>query len=141
MRNLVFAALLLVISMACNYKKADINVDAGKIVYKMAGGIGASWHAISEDTIDEAPEYKWAARYKNNRGSAWGGNPPVSNIEAWEQIYRHDSWLGMSFVRVDLSAGIYEPERNRFDWENVEMQALYKILDWAEANNADVFLQ
>ncbi len=107
----------------------------------MAGGIGASWHAISQDSIDESPEYKWALRYKNNRGSAWGGNPPVTNKEAWEQIYRHASWLGMSFIRVELSARMYEPERNRFDWENEEMQALYKILDWAESNNADVFLQ
>jgi hypothetical protein len=47
----------------------------------------------------------------------------------------------MSFVRVEMSARIYEPEKNRFDWENEEMQAFYKILDWAEANDADVFLQ
>ena len=107
----------------------------------MAGGIGASWHAISQDAIDESPDYKWALRYKNNRGSAWGGNPPVTNKKAWEQIYRHAGWLGMSFIRVELSARMYEPERNRFDWENEEMQALYKILDWAESNSADVFLQ
>jgi hypothetical protein len=36
---------------------------------------------------------------------------------------------------------MYEPERNKFTWDNEEMAALYKILDWAEANNADVFLQ
>ena len=45
----------------------------------MAGGIGASWHAISLDSIDVSPEYKWALRYKNSRGSAWGGNPPVTD--------------------------------------------------------------
>ena len=126
---------------SCKSENADININADQVRYKMAGGIGASWHAISEDTIDEAAEYKWALRYKNSRGSAWGGNPPVTNTAAWEQIYTHASWLGLSFLRVELSARMYEPERKRFDWENEEMQALYKILDWAEANNADVFLQ
>jgi hypothetical protein len=141
MRNLIFVTLLFFVFNACSTKNADINIDTTRVVYKMAGGIGASWHAISKDTIDESPEYKWALRYKNNRGSAWGGNPPVINKDAWEQIYRHASWLGMSFVRVELSARMYEPVKNKFDWENEEMQALYKILDWAEANNADVFLQ
>jgi len=107
----------------------------------MAGGIGASWHAISKDSIDESLEYKWALRYSNSRGSAWGGNPPVSDTLAWKQIYKYASWLGLSWLRVELSARMYEPERNQFDWDNEEMLALYKILDWAEANNADVFLQ
>ena len=141
MRNFILVIFLFIALHSCSTKKADINIDTSRIVYKIAGGIGASWHAISEDTIDESPEYKWALRYKNNRGSAWGGNPPVTNNSAWEQIYRHASWLGMSFVRVELSARMYEPGKNRFDWENEEMQALYKILDWAEANDADVFLQ
>ena len=107
----------------------------------MAGGIGASWHAISEDSIDEGPEYRWALRIPNARGSAWGGNPPVTDTAAWRQIFRHASWLGLSFLRVELSARMYEPERNVFDWDNEEMAALYRILDWAEANHADVFLQ
>jgi hypothetical protein len=141
MRNLVLAVLLLALCTSCGHKDADIKINAAHVKYTLEGGIGASWHAISEDTIDEAPEYKWALRYKNSRGSAWGGNPPVTNSEAWEQIYKHASWLGLSFVRVELSARMYEPERNKFDWDNEEMQALYKILDWAEANGADVFLQ
>ncbi|HAM11368.1 MAG: hypothetical protein A2X05_13105 [Bacteroidetes bacterium GWE2_41_25] len=141
MRNLVLAGFLFVLCSSCSSDKADININADQVRYKMAGGIGASWHAISEDTIDEAPEYKWALRYKNSRGSAWGGNPPVTNTEAWQQIFKHAGWLGFSFVRVELSARMYEPERNKFDWDNEEMLALYKILDWAEANNADVFLQ
>jgi len=118
-----------------------VKIHSDQEKYRMAGGIGASWHAISEDSIDESPEYKWALRYKNSRGSAWGGNPPVTNNRAWEQIYKHASWLGFSWIRVELSARMYEPERNRFDWGNEEMLALYKILDWAEANKADVFLQ
>lgn len=141
MRNLVLALLSAALLSACSAKTADIQIDAAKPVFRMAGGIGASWHAISEDTIDESPSYKWALRYKNSRGSAWGGNPPVTDINAWEQICKHASWLGMSFVRVELSARMYEPEKNKYDWENEEMQALYKILDWAQVNDADVFLQ
>ena len=141
MRILLSAVLSLLLISACTDKKADIEINAANTLYKMAGGIGASWHAISEDTIDESPAYKWALRYKNSRGSAWGGNPPVTATNAWAQIYKHASWLGMSFVRVELSARMYEPERNKFDWDNEEMQALYKILDWAQANDADVFLQ
>jgi len=107
----------------------------------MAGGIGASWHAISEDSIDEDPGYTWALRYVNSRGSAWGGNPPVTDTAGWDQLYDHAAWLGLSFIRVEMSARMYEPEKNRFDWDNEEMAALCKILDWAEANHADVFLQ
>ena len=47
----------------------------------------------------------------------------------------------MNFIRVELSQRMYEPERRKFDWNNEEMQALYKILDYCQKNNADVFLQ
>jgi hypothetical protein len=140
--NLSFLVVLTMAIMSCssqNYTR--ITVHTGQERYRMAGGIGASWHAISQDSIDESPEYKWALRYKNSRGSAWGGNPPVSDTEQWKQIYSHATWLGLSWIRVELSARMYEPERNKFDWNNEEMTALYKILDWAEANGADVFLQ
>jgi hypothetical protein len=36
---------------------------------------------------------------------------------------------------------MYQPHEGAFDWENDEMQALYRILDWCEAQGADVFLQ
>ena len=36
---------------------------------------------------------------------------------------------------------IYEPERGRYDWDSPEMRILYRILDWAEARHAHVFLQ
>lgn len=47
----------------------------------------------------------------------------------------------MNFLRVELSQRMYEPERRQFSWNYPEMQALYNILDWCEANEADVFLQ
>ena len=121
--------------------KLSIIVNPGITRYKMAGGIGASWHAISKDKVDEGKEYKWALREKNSRGSAWGGNPPVTDSLAWNQTYKLAEWLGLDWIRVEISGSMYEPEREKFDWNNEEMQALYKILDWAEKNRADVFLQ
>lgn len=119
----------------------SIVINTDRKMHMMAGGIGASWHAISKAEIDEALEYQWALRYINSRGSAWGGNPPITDTTAWNRIYKYAGWLGLNWVRVELSARMYEPERNRFDWNNEEMQALYNILDWCEAHDADVFLQ
>ena len=121
--------------------KISIIVNPDIARYKMAGGIGASWHAISKDKIDENAEYKWALREKNSRGSAWGGNPPVNDTIAWAQICHYAKWLGLDWIRVEVSASMYEPEKGKFDWQNEEMTALYNILDWAETNKADVFLQ
>lgn len=141
MKNRLLLLLMIITVPGAGQPQSSIIIHADQEQYRMAGGFGASWHAISEDSIDESPEYKYALRYSNSRGSAWGGNPPVTDTQAWDQIYRHASWLGFSFIRVEMSARMYEPERNRFDWENEEMQALYMILDWAETNRADVFLQ
>ena len=123
--------------------QTSIHIHCDQPEYTMAGGIGASWHAISLDQshIDISPDYKHAYRRRNSRGSAWGGNPPVSHTKAWQQIYDHASWLGLSWLRVELSMRMYQPEKGKFDWDNEEMQALYKILDWAESNQADVILQ
>ena len=104
----------------------------------MAGGIGPSWHAISKPLefthLINKLENRWA------RGSAWGGNPPIDDEAAWAQVEKHASWLGLDWVRVEISQRMYEPERGVFDWDNEEMRALYRILDWCEANGADVLL-
>jgi hypothetical protein len=137
-----FLIILTLTAISCtSHEYTGITVNSGQVRYIMAGGIGASWHSMSEDSVDVSPAYKWALRDKDSRGSAWGGNPPVSNSGSWDQIYRYASWLGLSWIRVEMNAQMYEPERNQFKWDNEEMAALYKILDWAEANNADVFLQ
>lgn len=120
---------------------ATININPDIVKHKMAGGIGASWHAISKEKIDEDKNYKWALRYINSRGSSWGGNPPVSDTLAWDQIYDHAEWLGLNWMRVEISARMYEPEKGKFNWDNDEMAALYKILDWCEKHKVDVFLQ
>ena len=119
----------------------NVIVNADVVVHVMRGGIGASWHAMSKEIPLENEKYDYPVRFHNPRGSAYGGIPPVSDKKSWDQICAHASWLGLNFIRVELSQGMYEPERGVFDWTNEEMLALYRILDWCESNHADVFLQ
>ena len=99
----------------------------------MAGGIGASWHAI-ETAIPVVGD-------RSHGGSGWGGYPGADDASAWSQIYHHAQWLGLDFCRVELEQRIYEPEREKFTWESEEMRILYRILDFCEKRKADVFLQ
>jgi hypothetical protein len=120
---------------------ARIRVDASRVVHVMRGGLGASWHALVEDVPLANEKYDYPVRFTAPRGSAWGGNPPLENAAAWEDLYRHARWLGLSFLRVEFDQRLYEPERGRFDFTGREMQVLLRILDWAEREGADVFLQ
>lgn len=121
--------------------RLNMRVNTDSVVYTIKGGIGASWHAMTKDYPPENDKYDYPVKSYLPRGSAYAGNPPLSDTAAWVQLYKHASWLGLNFVRVELSQRMYEPERNVFDWNNEEMKVLYKILDWCEANHADVFLQ
>ena len=121
--------------------RMEIHINPSHISYTMKGGMGASWHAISADIPLNNERYTFPAREIASRGSAWGGNPPVRQRVAWEQLKEHATWLGMNFVRVELSMRMYQPRKGKFDWDNEEMQALYEILDWAQERGVDVFLQ
>lgn len=139
---LVFTAMLIMAN--CNQRTmntSSVSVDVSQVLYSMRAGMGASWHALENIYPLNNEKYKYPVREENPLGSAWGGNPPVSDTLAWRLIKNHASWLGMNFLRVELSQRMYEPERRQFSWHNPEMQALYKILDWCEVNGADVFLQ
>jgi hypothetical protein len=108
--------------------EAVVRVDLGQAARRMAGGIGASWHAIRKDV-------------PGARTSAWGANPPLDNVLAWRQVQDNAAWLGLDWLRVQVDQRMYEPGHGQFDWDNDEMRTLYRILDWCEAHNADVFLQ
>ena len=110
-----------------------IAVNAASIINTMRGGIGASWHAI-EEPIPYRPGH-------SDGGSAWGANPPAGDDAAWKQLYRHADWLGMDWLRVEIEQRMYQPERGRFDFDSPEMLILYRILDWCQRRNADVFFQ
>ena len=119
----------------------QINVNTSEVTYQMKGGMGASWHVITDVFPLNNDKYKIQVRETAPLGSAHGGNPPVSDTLAWEQIKSHASWLGLNFIRLELTQKSYLPEKNTFDWNNEEMRALCTILDWAEINRTDVFLQ
>ena len=121
-------------------RAVTILIDCDQVEHRMAGGIGASWHAMSREfKIDPKDMHGWKDTL-NSRGSAWGGNPPIEWEDSWEQVCEHASWLGMNWIRVEFSQRMYEPQRGKFDWTDEEMQALYRILDWCQKNNVDVFL-
>jgi hypothetical protein len=106
----------------------------GTVLHTMAGGMGASWHAIGPTA------YFYGMDSRNIKGSAWGGTPPADYAQQWQDMEKHFRWLGLDFVRVELEMHMYEPERGKFDWHNSEMKMLYRILDVCQENHADVFL-
>jgi len=113
------------------------SVDVDKVQHQMAGGIGASWHSMLED-YDHGKGLTRSVDIA--RGSGWGGNPSTSQVAEWERIERLGEWLGMDFMRIELEQRMYEPRREVFSWDNDEMKALYRILDYCERNKVDVFL-
>ena len=121
--------------------QVTVKVEVQSPVHTMKGGLGASWHAIRKEAVYKDPDWDYPARAGDPRGSALQGNPPLANAKAWQQLYQHASWLGLNWVRVELAQLMYEPEKGKFDWDNEEMQTLYKILTWCQQNKADVFLQ
>lgn len=142
LKRLILAAMAIITlaNVAESSGKMIIRIDCDKVDHRMAGGIGASWHAMSQEfKIDPEKMHGWKDTL-NSRGSAWGGNPPIEWEDSWNQICNHVSWLGMNWVRVEFSQRMYEPKRDRFDWDNEEMKALYRILDWCQENDVDVFL-
>lgn len=140
-RYLVILAACLSGRPAIQAQEQHVSVDPGTVVRTLGGGIGASWHAMGPEIPLRNEYYDYPVRIVNPRGSGFGGNPPLADTAAWRQLTAHARWLGLDFLRVELSQRMYEPKRNEFDWDNEEMRALYRILDWCEATGADVFLQ
>ena len=118
----------------------EMVVDLDVVCHRMAGGIGASWHSQSREMTFDEKLLSMDRTNKTARGSGWGGNPPVGDVAKWQRLEELASWLGMDWLRVELQQCSYEPEKDRFDWSDIEMRALYRILDWCERNKADVFL-
>ena len=119
--------------------EVSLTVRGEQITHTMRGGIGASWHAIEAEipTGVKHPVFAGPA----HGGSAWGGNPPAEDNARWTQIERHADWLGLDFIRVEVEQRMWQPERERFTWDGPEMRILYRILDWCESRQADVFFQ
>ncbi len=118
----------------------NISVNLEKINHVMAGGIGASWHAMGPNVVHYADLI--GRDNRTCKGSAYGGNPPVVAAfdKAWDDVCRHATWLGLDFIRVEIAMEMYEPEREKFVWDNDEMKTLYRILDHCQSNNVDVYM-
>jgi hypothetical protein len=116
-----------------------VTVDCGKVINVMRGGMGASWHAI-ETPIPYGVKHPVFDSYSHG-GSGWGGYPPADDERAWQQVYRHADWLGLDWDRVEVEQRIYEPERGVFTFDSPEMRILYRILDWHQQRQAEVFFQ
>lgn len=123
--------LLLMAATRKKYAKNEfvITVEANEILYQMKGGIGASWHAIEEPCQGY------------NAGSAWGANPRLDDPKSWESLYGYADWLGLNFCRIELEQRMYEPAKDRYTFDSYEMRVLYRMLNWCEKNDVDVFLQ
>lgn len=116
------------------------SVDLTRPLHRMAGGIGASWHAIRVEFQPASNvHYQFRVREQCPQGSAVGANPPLDSA-AWKDIARLGRWLGLDWLRVEIDRRMYEPRKGQFTWDSEEMQTLYRILDWCQSNGADVFL-
>jgi len=119
---------------------ATLTVNLDQVSNRMAGGIGASWHAIRVEFKPETnARYTYKVRESCPQGSAVGANPPLDSA-AWRDIDRLGKWLGLDWLRVEIDRRMYEPQKGQFTWDSEEMRTLYRILDWCQANGADVFL-
>ena len=135
------AGWLLQTAQAPLFSQVAVTVHSQSAVYTMKGGLGASWHALRVEPQYKDPDWDFPAKNGDPRGSAIHGNPPFANEKAWRRLCGLASWLGMSFVRVELSQLMYEPQRGKYDWDSEEMRTLCRILDWCQKNDAEVFLQ
>jgi hypothetical protein len=117
---------------------AAIRIDAAHTVHTMAGGMGASWHALGPTVYWYEDLLGPGRNNRTSRGSAFGGNPPLSYTKAWDDLIGHARWLGLDLCRVEIDMRTYEPDRGRFDWESTEMKTLYRILGHCQRSGVDV---
>ena len=114
-------------------KSISVRVDAAKLLHTMAYGFGYNLHVIG-DIRDEPFDV-------NILGSAFGGVPDGSDAESWDRIVAHADWLGFEFIRLIIDQRMYEPEaKGHYTWQSDAMKRLYRVLDWCQTRDVDVFL-
>ena len=117
-----------------------LRIDATHTTHTMAGGMGASWHALGPTVYGYEDLIGPGRNNRTSRGSAFGGNPPLSYTKAWRDLLGHARWLGLDFCRVEIDMRMYEPDRGKFAWDSDEMKTLYRILDHCRQSGVDVLL-
>lgn len=119
---------------SCQREKPDVVIEVDNtVINMMKGGFGASVHAMQDSVL--------VTKDRSYGGSAWGANPEPSDSVRWKQLFAHMDWLGMDWIRVELEHRMFQPEKKKFSFDNLEMQILYKYLDYCQSRGIDVFLQ
>jgi len=87
---------------------------------------------------------------KQGLGSSYGKClPDPEDSVSWNKIFNYMNWCGFSFIRLNYEHDVIQPAKNVFIWDNPTVYAnetknykiMLKILDWAQANKVDVFLE
>jgi len=104
----------------------------------MAAGFGTNTYAM----LDSVPVvHDNNCNYRSWGGSAWGATPLASDTKSWDKIFTYMDWLGMDYTRLNIEHRMFEPAKSKYSFDNLEMQVLYKQLDYFEKNNVIVHLQ
>ena len=75
----------------------SVAVRLDQPLHRLAGGLGASWHALRREVPFDL-DGMTPGRRGAPQGSAFGGNPPLENTAAWQDLERHFRWLGPGLV-------------------------------------------
>lgn len=137
MKSITYSLLLLFLCASCS-KRSEIKISVSdKVLYTMQGGIGINFTNLQ----DSLPVVQLKNQYRSYGGSTWGANPKLTDTAAWNKIFKYADWMKLDMCRLFVTRKHFEPQKGKFDFNNSEMQYLYKYLDYCEVNNIDVFLQ
>ena len=135
--------ILVIAALSCQTKNHEtkkdvkITVETDSIINQMKAGIGVNFTNLQ----DSFPVVQLQHQYRSYAGSTWGANPALQDSASWQKVFDYADWLGLDLVRVFITRNIFEKHKGQFDFNNSEMQYLYKYLDYCQKNNIDVFLQ
>ncbi len=139
----LFSLILTIFLFSCqstkdnSTKEVRITINTDSIISEMKAGVGVNFTNFQ----DSFPVVQLQNQYRSYAGSTWGANPPLSDTASWNKIFNYADWLGIDLARVFVTRNMFESKKGNFDFENSEMQYLYKYLEYCQKNNIDVFVQ
>ncbi|HEX8546181.1 MAG TPA: hypothetical protein VF691_04420 [Cytophagaceae bacterium] len=139
----VVNTLFLFIGSSCDRKTENgtkdirVIIETDSITSQMRAGVGVNFANLQ----DSFPVVQLERQYRSYAGSTWGANPALDDSASWKKVFGYADWLGIDLARVFVTRNIFEPQKGKLDFDNVEMRYLYKYLDYCQKNDIDVFLQ
>lgn len=141
MKKILFALFIVFLLLSCTNKDQSavvkISIWPDSVISIMKEGIGCNMHAIE----GPLPVEQLSHSLKSYGGSAWGANPDPKDTSSWNKLFQYADWLGFDWCRIGIQYKIFEPEKNKFNFEGREMKILCNYLDYFQKRNIDVFLQ